>query len=159
MNHHRFIRNAAIIVVCISLILPIAQCKKKSDPARFLINVDGKLFSDAMVIINGKQAGKMMQTLIQPDGQLFIDGQYTATLPAGHHDIPDDARYSGALDSVRLEPGQHTIILRDDDGHSLQVTVRCLSGLHTITYNSDTHILNWNSLKVSALAGETIHLK
>ncbi|MEN6616364.1 MAG: hypothetical protein ABFD12_07385, partial [Syntrophorhabdus sp.] len=109
--------------------------------------------------IDGKQAGKLIQTFIQPDGQLFIDGKYTVTLPAGHHDIPDADKYTGALDSLRLKAGQHTIILQGEEGTSLQVTVNLQSGLNTITYNSDDKILNWNDVKITAHPGEPVNLQ
>ncbi|MHB8110681.1 MAG: hypothetical protein ACYDHW_11690 [Syntrophorhabdaceae bacterium] len=155
MNCRIFARITAMAIICFGLIIPVAGCKKP-EPARVMINVEGQLFSNAVILIDGKPAGKLIQTFLQTDGQLFIDGIYTVTLPPEHHDIPESDKYSGVLDSFRVEPGQHTILFQQDDGTALQVAAELLPGFNVFTYYADEQTLKWNNSKIPAAPGMTV---
>ena len=44
-------------------------------------------FSDAEISLDGKSAGRMEQTIIKSDGNLYINEQFAATLPPGSPQI------------------------------------------------------------------------
>ncbi len=137
MSHMRII---IFTILSLVIILSITGCKKP-EPARLMVQVEGELFSDALLSVNGKQAGKLTKTLIKADGQLFIDDIYTVTLPPGHKDIPEQDQYSGALDSLEIKSGTHTVLLQTQDGRTIQINASLKSGLNVIVYNSDQQIL------------------
>ena len=124
-----------------------------------VLAVDGQLFSDALVIIDGKQAGKLTQTLIKPDGSLYIDGILTAKLPPGHADIPEENDYQGTIDSLEVKAGEHTILLQTEDGKTLEITASVPPGRHLVTYFSDEETLTWNNIKLKAAAGASVNVK
>jgi hypothetical protein len=144
-----------ILVLSLIVIAAIAGCKKP-DPARLMVQVEGELFSDALLWIDGKQVGKLTKTLIKTDGQLFIDDVYRLTLPPGHKDIPSQDQCTGALDSLELKPGKYSILLQTEDGKSLQIDATLASGLNTITYDPDQQILKLNDAKMKAAPGSTV---
>ena len=146
MSHMRII---IFTILSLVIILSITGCKKP-EPARLMVQVEGELFSDALLSVNGKQAGKLTKTLIKADGQLFIDDIYTVTLPPGHKDIPEQDQYSGALDSLEIKSGTHTVLLQTQDGRTIQINASLKSGLNVIVYNSDQQILKFNDAKMNA---------
>ncbi len=148
-----------IILILLSLIVAaaIAGCKKP-EPARLMVQVEGQLFSDALLWIDGKQVGKLTKTEINTDGQLFIDNKYTVTLPPGHKDIPSQDQCTGALDSLELKPGKYVILLQTEEGKSLQINARLVSGLNTMVYYSDQQVLKLNDAKTKAAPGSTVTL-
>lgn len=153
--------NCIRIFVCLGialLLLSSAGCRKP-EPARVILLVEGQLFSGALVIIDGKEAGKLTQTLIKPDGKLFIDGIYSVTLPPGHRDIPEEDDYEGTLDSLALKAGEHTILLETNDGKTLQITADIPPGRHLVTYLSDDGKLTWNNTKLDAAPGTTVIIR
>lgn len=148
----------ATLLLWFAIITPllfIPGCKKP-DPARIIFSIEGELFSDASVSIDGKPAGKFIQTLIKKDGKLYIDGIYNVTLPPGHRDIPEEDAYTGSLDSLQIQPGEHTFMLLSDDGKFLQIKVTVLPGHQLVTYFSDDGILKWDNQKVNAAPGTTV---
>jgi len=149
------------IALCLGIILSLLllQGCKKPEPARIIIVVEGQLFSDAMVLVDGKQAGKLVQTLITPEGKLYIDGIHTATLPPGHSDIPESDDYEGTLDSMEMKAGEHTILLQTEDGKTLQIKADISPGRHLVTYLSDEEKLTWNTTKLEAAPGSTVTIK
>ena len=152
MSHMRIMIFGILSLV---IILSITGCKKP-EPARLMVQVEGELFSDAVLSVNGKQAGKLTKTLIKADGQLFIDDIYTVTLPPGHKDIPEQDQYSGALDSLEIKSGTHTVLLQTQDGRTIQINASLKPGLNVIVYNSDQQILKFNDARMNAAPGSTV---
>jgi hypothetical protein len=148
----------ALFLGIILLFLSPGGCKKP-EPARIILAVDGELFSDALLIIDGKQAGKLTQTLVKPDGSLYIDGIVTAKLPPGHRDIPESNDYQGTIDSLEVKAGEHIILLQTEDGKTLEITASIPPGLHLVTYRSDEETLTWNNIKLKAPAGSSVNVK
>lgn len=144
-------------MLCLVTILFITGCKKP-EPARLLVEVDGELFSDAVLLLDGIRAGKLIKTLIKGDGQLFIDDIYTVTLPPGHRDIPVEDQYTGTLDSLELKSGTHLILLQTEDGNSLQINASLKPGINIITYNSDEQLIKWNNTTIRAASDSTVTL-
>ena len=142
-------------VLTLAIIFSMAGCKK-TEPARLMVQVEGELFSNALLLIDGKQVGKLTRTLIAADGKLFIDDIYTVTLPPGHKDIPSQDQCSGALDSLEIKSGKYTILLTTEDGRSLQINAFLRPGLNVIVYNSDQQVLRFNDAKMNAAPGSTV---
>ena len=155
MSHVR--TKIIILVFGLIVIAAIAGCTKP-EPARLMVLVQGELFSDALLWIDGKQVGKLTQTVIKTDGQLFIDDKYVVTLPPGHKDIPSQDQCTGALDSLELKTGKYIILLQTEDGKSLQIHATLASGLNTITYDPDQQIIKLNDAKMNAAPGSTVTL-
>lgn len=151
-------KKFATVLLWAAFITPLlfAPGCKKPEPARIIFTIEGELFSGASLVIDGKPAGKFMQTLIKSDGKLYIDGIYNATLPPGHHDIPEGDAYSGTLDSLELMSGEHTIMLMTDDGKFLQIKAAVSPGRQLVTYFSDDGVLKWDGQKVNAAPGATV---
>lgn len=146
-------------ILALALVLSAAGLGcKKPEPARLMVQVEGELFSDAFLSINGKQTGKLTRTLIKADGQLSIDGAPTVKLPPGHRDIPQQDQYSGTLDSLEITSGTYMILLQTQDGKSLQIKASLKPGLNIVDYNSDEQIVKWNNQKISAAPGTTVTL-
>lgn len=146
-----------VFILPLFVILALAGCKKP-DSARLMVQVEGELFSDALLWIDGKQVGKLTRTVIKTDGQLFIDDKYMVTLPPGHKDIPSQDQCTGVLDSLEMRPGKYVILLQTEDGKSLQVHATLASGLNTITYDPYQQILKLNDVKMKAAPGSTVTL-
>lgn len=143
--------------ILLVVILSMAGCKKP-EPARLMIHVEGELFSNALLFVDGNQVGKLTQTLIKPGGELFIDDVHTATLPADHKNIPDEDQYTGALDSLEIKSGTHTLLLQTDDGRSLEIKTALPPGMTIITYYADKHLLKCNQSSVEAGPGSVVTL-
>ena len=131
---------------------------KKPEPARLMVQIEGELFSDAILSIDGKQVGKLTRTLIKTDGRLFIDNVYTVTLPPDHKDIPAEDQCTGALDSLEMKAGKYTILLKTEDGQTLQINATLVSGLNLIIYDVDGQILKLNNARTNAAPGSTVTL-
>lgn len=123
-----------------------------------MVHVEGELFSDAFLSIDGKQIGKLTRTFINTDGELSIDGVPTVRLPPGHRDIPQQDQCSGTLDSLEIKSGSCMILLQTQDGKSLQIKASLKPGLNIINYNSDEQEIKWNNNKIKAAAGTTVTL-
>ncbi len=152
------LKSIALFLGILLSFLSLGGCRKP-EPARVILAVDGEMFSDALVIIDGKQAGKLTQTLIKPDGNLYIDGILTAKLPPGHGDIREKDDYQGTIDSLELMAGAHTILLQTEDGKTLQITARIPPGRHLVTYLSNEETLTWNSAKLKAPPGSSVNVR
>ncbi len=146
------------IALCFAIVLSLASAQgcKKPEPARIIFAVEGELFSDALVFLDGNQAGKLTQTLITADGKLYIDGILNVTLPPGHRDIPEEDDYTGSLDSFELKPGEHIIMLQTDEGKTLRIKANVTPGRHLVTYLGDEQVLRWNDVKLQAAPGTTV---
>ena len=150
------------ILFCLAITITFILCAfgcKKPEPARIIITIEGELFSDADLSIDGKPAGSFTQTLIKTDGKLYINKIYTATLPPGHRDIPEEDAFTGAIDSIELIAGDHTIAFNTDGGKTLQIKVNVPPGRHLVTYFSDEEKLRWNDTEIKAAQGSTVTIK
>ncbi len=117
-----------------------------------MVQVEGELFSDALLWIDGKQAGKLTKTVIKTDGQLFIDDKYTVTLPPDHKDIPSEDQCTGTLDSLEMKPG----ICHpppDRGGEVICRSTPSLFRLNAISYDSGQQVLKLKQRKNEGRAG------
>ncbi len=152
-----------IVILCIVLahavFLFIGGCKSKEGTARITFNVEGEEFSDAEISIDGKSTGRMEQTIIKSNGELYIDGQLSATLPAGSPQVGEEDTYSGVLDSIIVKPGDHTITFSSSGGKSLQIAAAVSPGYHLVTYSSAQETVKWGSETVKVVPGATITIR
>ena len=146
-----------LILLPLFVILALTGCRKP-EPARLMVQIEGELFSDALLWIDGRQVGKLTKTTIKTDGQLFMDDQYMVTLPPGHKDIPSQDQCTGTLDSLELKPGKYVLLLHAGDGQSLQLNATLASGINAITYDSVQQIVKLNDAKMKAAPGTTVTL-
>jgi hypothetical protein len=153
MSHVR--TKIIILVLSLIVVAAIAGCKKP-EPAQLMVRVEGELLSDALLWIDGKQVGKLTQTVIKTDGQLFIDDKYIVTLPPGHKDIPSQDQCSGAFESLELKSGKCVILLQTEDGKSLQINATLVPGMNTIAYDADQQTVKLKDAKMKAAPGSTV---
>ena len=106
MDKKRVFTIILCIVVAHAVLLFTGGCKSKEETAQITFNVEGQEFSDAEIFIDGKSAGRMEQTIIKSNGELYINGQLSATLPPGSPQIGKEDTYSGVLDSITLKAGE-----------------------------------------------------
>jgi hypothetical protein len=155
-------KSVFTIVFCVTAcaaLLFTEGCKAKEENARITFNVEGQEFSDAEISIDGKSAGRMEQTIIKSDGNLYINEQFAATLPPGSPQIGKEDTYSGVLDSITLKPGDHTISLSSSEGKSLQIAAVVSSGYHLVTYSSAQETIRWDNETVKVIPGTTVTIK
>jgi hypothetical protein len=150
------------IILCLVLaqavLLFTGGCTPKDNSARITFNVEGQEFSDAEISINGMPAGRMEQTIIKSNGELYVNGQLFATLPPGSPHIGKENICSGVLDSITLKAGNHTISL-SSEGKSLQITAVVSPGYHLVTYSSARGTIKWDNETVKAIPGTTVTIK
>ncbi|MBA4389524.1 MAG: hypothetical protein C0399_01120 [Syntrophus sp. (in: bacteria)] len=135
-------------------------CSKAKEPAKIILNIDGQEFSDAQIYIDGKSVGCFTQTVIKPNGELYIDGVLQATLPP-RGTQPEEDTCSGALDSLILPPGNYTITYLSSAGKRLEFAVDIVSGYHLVTYFPEKETIKWDdeSFKISPGQPQAIKLK
>lgn len=141
------------ILACVVLIFT-GGCKRH-EPAKIIMNVDGKTFSDASILIDGKPAGRLTQTVITSDRKIYIDGVFSANLPPAGQPAEEDT-YSGCADSIIISGGDHTIILQGSNGESLQIQAAVSPGYHLLAYSSDEKMVKWDGEKVNAEPGAKV---
>jgi hypothetical protein len=155
-------RETFTIILCIVpalAILLFGGCKPKDNTARITFNVEGQEFSDAEISIDNKSAGLMEQTIIKPNGELYINGQLSATLPPGSPQIGKEDSCSGVLDSITLKAGNHTISLSSAEGKTLQIAAVVSPGYHLVTYSSSGETITWDNETVKAIPGAPVTIK
>ncbi len=146
------------IVTVHAVLIITGGCKPKDKTARLTFNVEGEALSDAEVSIDDKPIGHLEQTIIKPNGELFINGQLTATLPAGSSLIGEEDIWSGVLDFVPLNTGTHIITL-SSKGKTLQINAFVSPGYHLMTYFSAEQKIKWDTETVTAALGSTVTIK
>jgi hypothetical protein len=155
-------KKAFTLILCIvlaqSVLLFTGGCKPKDNSARITFNVEGQEFSDAEISINGMSAGRMEQTIIKSNGELYINGKISATLPPGSPQIGKEDICSGVLDSITLKAGNHTISL-SSEGKSLQIAAVVSPGYHLVTYSSARETIKWDNETVKVIPGTTVTIK
>jgi hypothetical protein len=143
-----------LAVLAGAVLMFMAGCRR-SEPAKIVLNVDGKTFSDASILIDGKPAGRLTQTVITADREIYIDGVFSADLPPASQPAEGDT-YSGCADSIIVGAGEHAISLQAPDGVSLQIMAVVSPGYHLLTYSSDEKTLKWDGEKVAAEPGARV---
>jgi hypothetical protein len=148
-------------MLAIAALICAGGCRKKQEPAKLIITVEGQEFSDAIISIDGTQIGHLTQTLIKTDGELYIDGVLTTTLPPpeDEEEARQEDEYTGAMDSIILSPGDHTIDLTTPEGKNLLIKVSIKSGFHQLTYLSEENTIKWDDKSFTAGAGESITIR
>ena len=143
----------------LAVLLFTGGCTPKDNSARITFNVEGQEFSDAEISINDMPAGRMEQTIIKSNGELYINGQISAALPPGSPQIGKEDTCSGVLDSITLKAGDHTIALSSSEGKTLQITAVVSPGYHLVTYSSARETIKWDNETVKVVPGTTVTIK
>jgi len=159
MNKKSVFTIILCIVVVHAVLLFTGGCKSKEETAQITFNVEGQEFSDAETFIDNKSVGRMEQTIIKSNGELYINGQLSTTLPPGSLQIGKEDACSGVLDSITLKAGNHTISLSSSEGKSLQITAVVSPGYHLVTYSPTTETIKWNNEIIKAIPGTSITIK
>ncbi len=150
-------------VVCCIMTLTVlfftGGCKEKDRTAHITFNVEDQEFSNAEISIDGTSMGRMEQTLIKTNGELYINGQFVTNLPPKSPEIGKEDIYSGVLDSIRLKSGKHTISIVSQKGKQLQIETDVSPGYHLITYSPGEEIIKWDKEIVKAAPGTTVTIK
>jgi hypothetical protein len=141
-----------------AILVVTGGCKSKQEPAKITICAEGQDFSDAEIAIDGKAVGRLTQTMIRSNGNLYIDGKLIVRLAPDSPQRTDEDTYSGALDSVMLQPGHHTITLQTSEGKSLQIAAVISSGYHLIIYSSENETIKWDNETANATPGTTVNI-
>jgi hypothetical protein len=158
MNKKSVFTIMLCIVTAHAVLLFAGGCKPKDNSARITFNVEGQEFSGAEISINGTSAGRMEQTIIKSNGELYINGQFSATLPPDSPQIGKEDICSGVLDSITLKAGNHTISL-SSEGKTLQITAVVSPGYHLVTYSSALETIKWDNETIKAIPGTTVTIK
>jgi len=61
----------ALVGILAGVVLIFAGGCKRPEPAKIIMNIDGKAFSDASILIDGKPVGRLTQTVITSDKDLY----------------------------------------------------------------------------------------
>jgi hypothetical protein len=156
-------KKVIAIIFCIvfaqAVLLFTGGCKPKDETARVTFNIEGPEFSDAEISIDGKSAGRMEQTIIKSNGELYLNGQLSVTLPPDSPQIGKEDTCSGVLDSIILKPGDHTISLTSSEGKNLQIKAVVSPGYHLVTYSPAMETITWDNETVKTTPGTTITIK
>jgi hypothetical protein len=159
MNNKRVFTIVLCLVVAHAVLLFTGGCKSKEETARITFNAEGPEFSDAEISIDNKSAGRLEQTIIKSNGELYINGQLSTTLPPGSPQISEEDACSGVLDSIILKPGDHTITFTSSEGKSLQITAVVSPGYHLVIYSPAQETIKWNNKTVKAISGTPVTIK
>ena len=160
-----FVKNKPISLVilttAVALLICAGGCRKKEEPVKLIITVEGAEFSDAAVTIDGKSVGRLTQTLTKANGELYVDGQLITTRPVAENQEEADQEdsYSGTLDSIALTPGEHTIDLSLPDGKYFQLKVGIKPGYHQLAYLSDEGTAKWDGKPFTVTVGGSITIR
>jgi hypothetical protein len=147
------------VVLAQAVLLFTEGCKSKEENAQITFSIEGQEFSDAVVSIDGKSVGPVEQTIIKSNGELYINGLLSATLPPDSPQIGKEDACSGILDSVILKPGNHTITLFSSEGKSLQIEAIVSPGYQLVTYSQEQETIKWGNEMVKVIPGTTIIIK
>jgi len=142
------------IILC-GIIMNLCGGCKRQEPSKLTIVVEGRELSDAEVIIDEKSAGRLTQTIIMPDGKIYIDGILVAK---GHHQnhVRQGDTYSGCTGSLDLSSGKHTIILRKKEIQPLTFVVSTLPGHHLLTYFPEKDLVKWDNTSFQVGPGRKV---
>ena len=152
----------ASVVCCmatLTLLFFSGGCKQKGNTAHITFNVEDREFSDAEISIDGISVGPMEQTIIKTNGQLYINGQFTANLPSTSPEIGKEDTYSGVLDSIPMKPGKHTISIASQKGTHIQIEADVSPGYHLLTLFPEDGTIKWDKETIKAAPGTTVTIK
>jgi hypothetical protein len=133
-------------------------CGRAKEPAKIILNIDGREFSDAQIYIDGRPAGRFTQTVIKPNGELFIDGVFQAKIPPRETQAEEDV-CSGTFDSLTLPLGNHTFAYLSSGGKRLEFAADIVSGYHLVTYLSEKESIKWGDESFQIAPGQSLTIK
>lgn len=136
----------------------VGGCSKTKEPAKIILNIDGQEFSDAQILIDGKPAGRFTQTVIKPNGELYIDGVFQAKIPP-RESQPEEDICSGTFDSITLTLGNHTFAYVSSGGKRLEFAADIVSGYHLVTYFSEKESIKWGDESFQIAPGQSLTIK
>ncbi|HEX2965438.1 MAG TPA: hypothetical protein VHO84_06615 [Syntrophorhabdaceae bacterium] len=158
-EEHADFRFTVYLLFCVVLlfgVLNMTGCRKKDQTAVLTFNVENEEFSEAEISIDGISLGRMEQTIIKTNGELYINGELTATLPPQSPQIGKEDTYSGVLDSVTTKSGRHAIVISITGGKRLDISADISPGYHLITFFPSDGTLKWDNQTVKAIPGTTV---
>jgi len=126
-----------------TVIILFGGCKKQ-ESARLTITVEGRELSDAHLFIDDKQVGSLTQTVILPDGKVYIDGKLAAKLHRQDNSHAPDT-YTGCSDPIHLPSGKHIITLQKIEDQPLKIAVNIPSGYHLLTVLPEKGLVKWDN--------------
>ena len=147
--------------LCASMIVFLflaGGCSRSKDPAKLILNIDGQEFSNAQIYIDGKPVGRFTQTVMKPNGELFIDGIFHAKLPPRETQAEEDV-CSGTFDSLTLPLGNHTFAYLSSGGKRLEFAADIVSGYHLVTYFSEKESIKWGDELFQVAPGHSLTIK
>jgi hypothetical protein len=159
MNKKTVLTIILCIVAAHGVLLFTGGCKSNEETAQITFNVEGREFSDAEISIDNKSVGRMEQTIIKSNGELYINGQFSTTLPPGSPQISEEDACSGVLDPIILKPGDRTITFTSSEGKSLQIMVVVSPGYHLVIYSPAQETIKWNNKTIKAIPGTPVTIK
>jgi len=142
MARRRFIIVFLFIFLGTVIIL-FGGCKKQ-ESAWLIITVEGRELSDAHLFIDDKHVGSLTQTVILPDGKVYIDGKLAARLDSQGSNHTSDS-YTGCSGPILLASGKHTITLQKGEVHSLKIVVNIPYGYHLLSVLPEKGLVKWDN--------------
>lgn len=109
--------------------------------------VEGKEFSDAELLIDGRTVGRFKQVPASPSSE-------AGTTSAGK--TADQHEYAGHFDYFSLKPGKHNMVLVATNGKRLEIVAHVSAGENYVTYSSHEQVLRWNDDKYQAVPGQPV---
>jgi hypothetical protein len=136
--------------IILFLLIAVANC----NPARsgLYLDVIGKEFADATVVIDGKAIGKMRLSVTPKEDRSI---QPSNTNKSGN----SQQTYSGSIEYLSLSPGAHEIILQASTGRRLEIEAEVPAGENYVSYSSDKRILRWNDKVYNVTPGERVKVE
>ena len=158
MRKYERIISLSLVCVLAVLLFCVGGCRKAKEPAKIILNIDGQEFSDAQIFIDGKPEGRFTQTIIKPNGELFIDGVLQAKMPQREAQQEEDV-CSGAFDSLTMPLGNHTFAYLSSGGKRLEFAVDIVPGYHLVTYFPEKETIKWGDESFQISPGQSLALK
>jgi len=149
----RFLIGIFIILYGTASIFAVG-CKKQ-EPAKLTITIEGKELSDAHVYVDEKYVGRLTQTIITADGEIYIDGKLAARLHSHDSGHSTDA-YTGCSDPILLASGKHTIVLQKSEAQPLKVVLKISSGYHLLTIIPEKGLVKWDQKTIQIDSSNTV---
>ncbi len=153
------LRPVVCIFICTVLLFggfSTSGCRKRDNTAVLTFNVEDREFSEAEVLIDETPLGRLEQTIIKTNGELYINGQLTATLPPESPQVGKEDTYSGVMDSVTIKSGKHSIVFSAPGGKRLDISADVSPGYHLLTLAPSDGTLKWDNTTVKAVPGTTV---
>jgi len=139
----------ARLFICILIILygtatiSFVGCAQQ-ESAKLAISVEGRELSDAQIYIDEKYFGSLTQTVILPDGKVYINSKLATKLHDQDSGNASDT-YTGCSDPILLASGKHTITLQKSEARPLKIAVNIPSGYHLLTVLPEKNLVKWNN--------------